>query len=335
MAMPPAPHSLARVMTTVITSAVWWLILYGAGYAFCGGSKVAHVAPAVMANITVLSYVFIPYFVTQSVLISMLDGVLKQRIIVPDAPADPNGRIDNPWRSGVINAVRFGLAPAAIGYVLAIRASADTVAPGAFASRFATGGMLMAAVVAWLVAGKPFLQAARVPRERRMFQGDPQQYLATRYAWPHGIANAIINGALAIALSPVSIADAGALVPAPNVVVDAVITFFILTWLMVAGAKTQARVEAQWGIAPESAATDIALPTAFLPAFFAGLGFATLVGIAFWLLGAHGMSVYSWVLFRGVVFGVYTAWVAKRVARAMLNETFHPEAAATAAPTGA
>jgi hypothetical protein len=318
------------VFTTAITSTIWWFILYGAGYAFCGGSKVAHVSPLVMANLTAFSYVFIPYFATQGVLVSMLEGHIKGRILVPGGE-DPNARMENPWRAGLINALKFGLVPAGIGFALSITASAESITPGAFATRFAWGGTLIVAVVAYLVAGEPFLKATRVPRAQRMFQGDPKQYLFTHYALPHGIANAIINGVLAFALSPVTLAEGG-MVPIPNVVVDLVITFFILTWLMTSGAKSQARMEAHWGVAPEAAASDFALPTAFLPAFFASLGFAIFMGIAFHVLGMKELSVYLWVVLRGVVFGLYTAWVARRVAAAMLNETFHPEAATAATP---
>lgn len=330
MAMPPAPLGLARVISTAITGAVWWLLLFGGGYVFSGGGKVPHVAAVVIANLTAISYVFIPYFVTQNVLISLLDGHLKERISVSE-PEDPNARAENPWRTSVINALRFGLVPAVIAYVLAMRVSADTLTPGAFAVRYAWGGALLAGATAWLVGGKPFITSMRVPRDKRMFQGDPKAYLATRFVWPHGIANAIINGALAFALSPVSIADAGALVPAQLVVGDAVITFFILTVLMVMGAKSQARVEAQWGIAPEAAANELTGPAAFLPAFFLSLGFSICLGIGFWLLKLPGLNVYAWAVFRGVAFGVYTAWLAKRVAQAVLNETFHPEAAAAPA----
>lgn len=330
MALPPANHNVARVFTTAITSTIWWFILYGAGYAFSGGSKVAHVSPLVMANVTAFSYVFIPYFATQGVLVSMLEGHIKGRILVPGGE-DPNARMENPWRMGLINALKFGLVPAGIGFALSITAGAESVTAGQFASRFAWGGTLVCAVVAYLVAGEPFLKATRVPRAQRMFQGDPQRYLFTHFALPHGIANGIINGVLAFALSPVPLAEGG-MVPMKNVIGDLVITFFILTWLMVSGSKSQARMEAHWGVAPEAAASDYAVPTAFLPAFFASLGFSIMMGVAFHLLGMTELSVYLWVVFRGVVFGLYTAWLSKRVASAMLNETFHPEAAAAVTP---
>lgn len=333
MALPPANHNVARVFTTAITSTIWWFILYGTGHLFSGGNKVAHVSPLVMANLTAFTYVFIPYFATQGVLVSMLERHHKGLILTPGGE-DPNARMENPWRAGMINALKFGLVPAGIGFALSITAGAESLTASQFATRFAWGGALICAVVAYLVSGEPFLKATRVPRAQRMFQGDPKQYLFTHFALPHGIANGIINGVLAFALSPVPLAEGG-MVPIPNVVVDLVITFFILTWLMTSGAKSQARLEAQLGVAPEAAASDYALPTAFLPAFFASVGFAIFMGVAFHVLGMKELSVYLWVVFRGVVFGLYTAWVARRVAAAMLNETFHPEAAAavTAAPS--
>jgi hypothetical protein len=334
MAMPPATASAARPFTTAITSAIWWLILYGVGWAFSGGSKVVHVPAIVMANVTAMSFVFIPYFATQGVLISMLDGVLKGRILLPDAAGAGAERSENPWRLGVINALIFGVAPAAIGYFVAMNASSDALTPGAFAVRFASAGALLCAAVAWSVSGAPFLRAARVPRGQPANGGDPKPYLWQRFVWPHGVANAIINGALAFALSPVPAAQDGAVVPAAHVVVDAAITFLILTWIIASGVKTHARVEATWGVAPPAAASRDSLPTAAMTAFFASLAFCVALGAIFWLTKAPGMSVIGWAVLRGVACGVYTAWLAKLAAQAVVRSVVSPKEEVAAVKAG-
>jgi hypothetical protein len=334
MSRPAAPHHVARIFTTVITAAVWCGILLLTGYASVGGFKkeVVHAAPVIMANVAAWGLLFIPYFATQGVLISMLDGVTKKRILAPDAIDKATAHVSNPWRLGAIHALVVGLVPAAVAYFLGIRAGVDTMTPGGFAVRYAMAGTLLCAGIAWTVAGDPFMRIARLPRELRVFQGDPKRYLSTHFAWPHGIANAIINGALAFLLSPVSFAEAGAIVPTKNVVGDLVITFLVLTWLITSGTKTQARVETQWGIAPPAAASSNAVPTAFLVAFFAGIGFSIVAGIAFAVTKTPGLSIVSWAFFRGIVFGVYSAWLSARVAAATINSVLNPEKSEESAP---
>jgi hypothetical protein len=307
-------------------SAIWWVLLYVAGWIFAGGGKVDHVTPLVIANLTAISYLFVPYFVTEGALVSMMGALMKKRIVMPEVSEDPQARSANPWVLGAINVLIFGILPAVLGYMLSIRSTPDTLTPGQFAVRYAWGGTAVCAIVAWFVSGGPFLKQVRVPRANRRFAGDVNQYLWTRYILPHGIANLIINGALAFALSPVSFAEAGALVESKVVVGDAVITFFVLTWIVANGAKGLAHAEAEWGIAPEEfAARELNMPAAFLPTFFSGIGLCIVLGIAFAWFDVEGMSVLSWVVFRGVLFGAYCGWVAKRCAQASINETFHPE----------
>jgi hypothetical protein len=335
MALPPATAKASRAITTLVTSAIWWLILYFTGRFFAtGGKEVAYVSPLAMANITALSFVFIPYFATHGVLISLLDRVLKEKIILPpEATPDASARPSNPWQKGVVNGLLFGLVPAAVGYYVSSNASADTITPRMFAVRYASAGALLVAIVVFVMAGAPFLRATRVPRGTPACDGDPQRYLWQYFVWPHGIGNAIINGALAYALSPVPFGQAGAVVPAAQVVIDAAITFLVLTWIIVSGVRTQARVEAQWGIAPPAAASQDTLPVAFMTAFFSSLAFAVAVGGVFWLTKVPGLSVTAWAVFRGLACGVYTAWLAKLAAQAVIGRVLNPEASAK--PTGA
>jgi hypothetical protein len=324
--MRASPLPVVRAITTVILSAIWWVLLYVAGWIFAGGGKVDHVAPLVIANLTAISYLFVPYFVTEGTIVSMLGALTKQRIVMPPLSEDPQARPGNPWVLGAINAVIFGILPAILGYMLSIRSTPDTLTPSAFAVRYAWGGTLLCAIVAWFVSGGPFLKQARVPRANRRFAGDVKRYLWTRYILPHGIANFFINGALAFALSPVSFSDPGALIEGKVVVADAVITFLVLTWIVTSGAKGMARAEAEWGIAPEEFRNpELNMPAAFLPCFFAGIGFCIVLGIAFAWFDFEGCRIISWAIFRGVLFGAFCGWVAQRCAQASINETFHPE----------
>jgi hypothetical protein len=324
--MKPSPLPVARAITTVITSAIWWCLLFVAGWLFSGNAgKVDHVAPVVAANLTAVSYLLVPYFVTEGVLMSMLGTLMKKRIVMPEVREDPNARPSNPWVWGAVHAATIGVVAAVIGYMVASRVAPDTLTPSAFGVRYAWGGTALCAIVSWFVSGRLFLKQARVPAANRPYTGDVNRYLWTRYILPHGIVNFVINGALAFALSPVSIKEVGAVVPSEVVVGDTVITLIVLTWLVSSGAKGMAHVETEWGIATHDFTADLNMPSAFLPMFFSGIGFCIVLGIAFAWFDVPGLSVMTWAVFRGVFFGAYCGWVARRCAQASINETFHPE----------
>jgi hypothetical protein len=323
--MKPAPLVVVRAITTVLTSAIWWFLLYVAGWLFTIAGKVDHPSPLLMANLTAISYLFVPYFATEGVLMSMLGAHQKQRIVMPAISEDPKARPTNPWLSSLINVAIFGILPAILGYMVSIRAAPDSLTPSEFAVRYAWGGTGVCALVAWYVSGRPFLKQAAVPRANRTFTGTVNQYLWPRYVLPHGIANFFINGALAFALAPAATAEAGVFVPTEQVIADLVITFLVLTCLVSSGAKSMAHTETEWGIATHDFTADLHMPAAFLPTFFAGLGLAIVLGISFAIFDVDGMSVTSWAVFRAVIYGAYCGWVAKRCAQASINETFHPE----------
>jgi predicted secreted protein len=336
MARPPAPYTRARVVTTLINSTIWSLLLY-LTCAFSGGGKLEHMSPLEMANVTALTFLFIPYFTTHGVLMSLFNGVLKGSIIMPEATQDARAEAGtaNPWRLATINAFVFGLVPAGIGYFIAIRADAATMTRGAFAGRYALAGALLCASVAWVVSGQPLLRTLRTPREKRGFLGTPDQYLWRYFALPHGIANTIINGVLAFALSPVPFAQAGAIVPTQHIVGDTVIALVVLTLLLASGARSQARNETLLGIAPPGAAAKRSVLNASLRALFCGFAFAVVVGVFFWLTKLPGLDIFSWAAYRAVVFGVYAGWLTKGVAQAAINSTLNAEPVASPASTAA
>ncbi|HKP63552.1 MAG TPA: hypothetical protein VJV78_42750 [Polyangiales bacterium] len=324
--MKPSPLVVVRAITTVITSVIWWCLLWVVGWVFSGAGKVDHVSPLVIANLTAVSYLFVPYFVTEGSLVSMIGTLMKGRIIMPPVTEDPKAKPANPWIWGAIHSAVFGIVPAIVGYKMAMGVSPDSLTPGEFGERFAWGGTLVCAIVAWFVSGRLFLKQVQVPRPNRLFAGDVNRYLWTRYGLPHGIANLIINGLLAFALSPVGSSEPGAHVESKLVVADAVITFFVLTWIVSAGVKGMARCDAEWGIAPEHfGARELHMPAAFLPCFFSGIGFCIVLGIGAAWFDVEGISQISWVVFRGVVFGAFCGWCAMRCAQASINEHFHPE----------
>jgi hypothetical protein len=330
MARPPATYERTRVLTTLITSTIWFLILYGT-CAFSNGGKAMHMSPLEMANVASLTFLMVPYFGTHGVLMSLFKSVLAGRVIMPAAAQDASAGsgTENAWRRAAINVVLFGVVPAGIGYFLAIRTNPETMTRGVFAGRYALAGALICASVAWSVSGKPFLRTIGTPREKRGFVGTPDQYLWRYYSLPHGIANVVINFALAFALSPVPFAP-GAIVPTQNVVGDTVAAFVVLTWLLTSGAKGQARNEALLGIAPPAAASNKKVWSASLTALLGGLAFAVVVGVLFFVTKAPGLGIWTWAAYRGVVFGVYAGILTKLVARAAINtalKTAEPVAA--------
>ena len=324
MARPPAPYPRVRVVTTLITSIIWGLILY-LSTAFFRGGKAEHMSPLEMANATAFTFMFIPYFATHGVLMSMFKGVLADTTVLPaGATQDPRAGVPlaNPWRLATINAFLFGLPAAALGFFLWERIDPATMTRGVFAFRNALAGMLLCAVVAWVASGQPFLRTMLKPREQRAFAGTPEQYLWRYFAIPHGIANLFINALLAFVLAP------GAIVPAGQIVIDTVIALIILTWLLTMGAKSQAHHETLLGIAPPAAASQKSTRKASLMMLLYGFGFAIAAGVVF-ELKVHDLDVWSWAVYRAIVFGVYAALLTKAVAQASINTTLQGESAAS------
>jgi hypothetical protein len=326
MARPPAPYARVRIFTTLITSVIWFLILY-LSTAFFRGGKGEHMSPLEMANGTAFTFLFIPYFASHGVLMSMFKGVLAGTTVLPTATQDPRAGVPlaNPWRLATINAFVFGLVPAALGFFLWERTDPATMTRGVFALRNALAGMLLCAVVAWVASGQPFLRTMMKPREQRAFAGTPDQYLWWYFAIPHGIANFIINGLLAFVFVP------GALAPTRQIVGDTVIAFVVLTWLLTMGAKSQAHHETLLGIAPPAAASQKSTRKASLMMLLYGFGFAIIAALVFQLLKLPGLDVWSWAVYRAVVFGVYAALLTKAVAQASINTALHAEPVASPA----
>jgi hypothetical protein len=335
MARPPAPYARARIVTTLITSTIWFLILFPIS-TFSGGGRLEHMSTLEMANVVAITLMFIPYFSTHGVLMSMYNGVLKGSIVMPASTASASAEpgTENPWRLATINAFAFGLVPAGIGYFLAMSAAA-TMTRGVFAVRYALACTLLCAVVTYVVAGKPFLRTMQKPREKRGYTGTREQYLWRYFALPHGIANLIINAVLAFTLTPVPFSQPGAIVPTQHIIVDTVIALVVLTWLLASGARSQARNEALLGISPPAAASTHSVLSALSRVFLGGLAFSIAVGVVFWLTKSPGLSIVSWAVYRGVVLGVYAGWLTKEVARAAIKTTLAAEPAATPASTAA
>jgi hypothetical protein len=290
------------------------------GWVFAGGANVATVSPIVRANVAGLSYLFIPLFTTQGVLTGMMDALLQQRLALPEAPAAPVDHADNPWRLGLINVLRFGVPWAVLAYLVAGRDTFGALTPAGFAWRFAMAGCALCAITAWVVSGTAFTRETRVPREQRPFRGDATRYAWSRHVWPHTITNAVINCAVAFALFPLPIAQAGALVPAQLVVGDTFITFVILIGLIAGGVSTHVRVDRLWGIAlPSDTGSATKLRPLLLRALLVSTLFTVAIGMVFWATGTPGLGVYAWAAYRGVVFGVFPAWLARSVVRVGLQ----------------
>jgi hypothetical protein len=318
MAKKPTPFKQYRVVTTVISAAIWAVMLYFGGFWIAGGSHVTHVAPIAMALGLFFNFLFIPYFATHSVLMGGLRRVLDAKVVLPDDGVDAGAQPGNAWWASAINALKYGAPPAIAAFVLAINSTSE-ISARQFAVTQAVFGALLAAVVVFAVGGRPLLQATRVPRGKSRFDSDPAAYLRTHFMIPHAFTNCVLNAAIAFLISPVPFAGGAAMVPTRNVVVDAVITFIILTWLVGSGARSQARTEGAWGIAPKSAAGSQSVLKGFLIPLFGGIGFAVALGVLFTVTHTAAIGIYSWAAFRGIVFGAYTMWLSKSVAQAALG----------------
>jgi hypothetical protein len=320
MALPPAPYALARFVTVLITVAVWFCLLLVMGFIFSGGASVKHVSPEVMANVAAMVFVFIPFFSAQGVLTGMMDGLLQQRIVLHATP-DVALRSRNPWSVAAVLALCVGLPCAVVGHVLASGAALDTFTPGAFALKLASYGVLPCALTAWIVSGRPFLHETRVSQEHRRYDGDAMRYVWVRHVWPNALVNAVINFAVAYALTPGDLNDAQSLAPIELVVGDTLVTFLVLSALITGGVATHARVDRAWGIAPGLPSEGAGgMRRVILPKLLAGVAFTVFVGLGLWLTKQRAVAALPWAIYRGVVFGFYAGWVARDVALAKLRE---------------
>jgi hypothetical protein len=117
---------------------------------------------------------------------------------------------------------------------------------------------------------------------------------------------------------------AGTQVPELQVVIDTAATCIILTLLMASGSRGQAKTEAEWGIAPRAAAaTSPSVIKAFAIPMLASIVFAVALFFVFSATHTTGIGIYSWALYRGVVFGAYSAWVARNVAGAAIARVYN------------
>jgi hypothetical protein len=310
--MTPAPYALGRIVTVVITALIWWLILLVATLVFGGASRAPHVSPLTMANIGALSLLLVPFFTTHGVLINFRDALLRGRVSPPVLALGEEPVLHSPWRVSVFNMLCLGLLAATAAHAIGSRLPADTFTAGAFAWRLAPIGALLSGISAWIASGKQFTDQLRVAEPRRRFAGDLARYARLRHALPHGLVNALINGAAAFALLPDSDTLPG-IVPASLLLGDTFITYCILTAVLVPTVTTHVRVDAAVGVAPTPTAGAVPMYEAVLLPF--GLGFIQVLLLAplFWLVPFRP-SVELWAVYRTLMFGGYAAWLSARVA---------------------
>jgi hypothetical protein len=263
-----------------------------------------------------------------------LRRVLDGKIVLPDDGVDAGASPGNAWWASAVNALKYGALPAIAAFVLANN-STSAISAGQFAVLQVLCFTPFVAFVVFSVGGRPLLQATRVPRGKSRFDGDPAAYLRAHFMIPQAFTNAVLNAAIAFLISPVPFAGGTAMVPARNVVVDAVITFVILTWLVGSAARSQARTEAAWGIAPKGAAGSQSVLKGFLIPLFGAVGFAVALGVLFTITHTAAIGIYSWAAFRGIVFGVYAAWLSKSVAQAALAGALSTATPAVPVPSSA
>jgi hypothetical protein len=324
-----APYALGRIVTVIITALVWWVILLVTTLVFAGASQAQFVSPRAMTNIAALTLLLVPFFTTHGVLINFRDAMLRGRVRPPETTPSNELRARSPWRVALVSSLLLGSPAAVAAYLLGSRLPNATFTAGAFALRLAPIAALLGGVSAWFASGKPLVHELRVAEPHQRFAGDVSSYAVFRHALPHGVVNALINGAAAFALLPDAQSAAGN-VPAKLLLGDTFITYCILTAILAPGVSTHARVDAATGVAPPMAAgSRLTMSEAVMLPLGVGLLQVALLAPLCWL-SAFRPSVELWAVYRAVMFGGYAAWLSARVARAARTQAAETtQAAAT------
>lgn len=321
MAVQPVPYRVARIVGVVISAVVWAGILAVAGTAISGAMAIDGLSLGEAQGFFVVICLFVPLFTGQGVVIGMMEGLLDGRFEPPAPPAPPADAarfVQSPWQHGLGQMLRIGAPAAAVSLWLVPTAFAAGVDRWALVGGLvATGATL--AMLAGASSHAAFLRALSVPAGQRPYHGDVAGYLGRRQLLPHVLTNIAINAAVGVAVVARPQGLFRSIAPAEVVVGDTVIMAFIIAVAVFAGARTQARTDARWGVL---AAQDAAAPGG--PLRLVGwvlLSTALSGGAAVLLLlavGEGGLALPAFVAFKAAAAAVLAALAARRGHRAGL-----------------
>jgi hypothetical protein len=238
--------TVARIVAVVIAVLIWAAILAAVGSIFGRVLAQPAVSPAAWQVSAWVVVPFVAFFTAHGVWTGLLEGLALGRFTAPPVRGAATGSGRNPWVVAVAAYVVLGV-PVAVGGVAAVAwltgEGAAGLHPGAYAVRLGILGVIAAALVAWWVSGAPLGRELAGLREPPSYAGSLRRYLVRRHVAPHALANAAINGWVAVALTP-----AGGVAPPSLLVGDALVAGVIIAAATSFGARNHARTDAHVGL---------------------------------------------------------------------------------------
>jgi hypothetical protein len=311
------PYAVARAATALLTGGAFFAILGLIGLAI-GGTLTRDVLQLQHARFMMaLGLGFAALFAGHSGAIGLLDGYSQGRFQLPAqlTPPPSAGRAQNPWQTAVWSSLLVGVPLAGLAFWLLPELWPSGVARARFVWCFAAAGSVMSGTIVWFLTGRRFLHEASLPPAQRRFVGSHAAYLWQRHALPQAIINALINGWVGVALVPGPFGSPGLSVPAAAVQLDVRGTAFVLAVAIALGVRTHARFDLRWGVV---APLEALVPRAWWRAFVvvgSAPAMALLVAALYAGLGLDAIGAWTFVLWRGLVCGLYCGAIAYWVAR--------------------
>jgi hypothetical protein len=322
---PAVSYATARAFTVALTSLLWSGVLALVGFGFSALLTRDNMSAVAIGYLMAGTFVFIPLFAAQGVLLGMLEGLARGDFRLPPgldrSPGAPAGagrasvRPASPWSPALRWALGLGAPAALLAYLAAPWLWPLGLSRASFVLRLVCCGALLAATTSFFVSGRVFLRQALIPRQDRAWIGSRARYLWTRHALPNGLANAIINALVAFVVFPQPPLDPDHAMNREMMVGDTFLTLVILTLAITTGARAHARSDLRWGVIAverERAAPGIVGQLLRLLGLSLALGGSLLAFLH--TAGIESCGLPFFVAWRAVAFGVYPALVAYLVA---------------------
>jgi hypothetical protein len=323
---PAVAFTTARAFTVALTVCMWSGILVLVGFVFSGLISRDTVSAAAAGYLMAATFIFIPLFAAQGVLLGMIEGLARGDFLLPTgldgtrgapfAPEHIPERPANPWSLGLLWSLGLG-APAALLALLA----APWLWPLGLSRAFCglilvCCGALLAATTSFFVSGRVFLRQALIPPRNRSWTGTRGGYLCMRHALPNGLVNAIINALVAFVVFPQPSLDPNNAMDRQMMVGDTLITLMILTAAVMTGARAHARSDLRWGVvAADTERKAPGIGGQVLRLLGVSLAATASLFAVLYLGGVESCSLPWFVAWRAAAFGAYPALTAYLVAR--------------------
>jgi hypothetical protein len=231
-ARPFASFGSARAFAVGVTTAVWTGVTALLGLVFGGMLARPDVSDGALRVSLALFGPFAALLAAHGVVNGMTEAFALGRLPAPpsdhDAPADP-------WRTGLLASILFGLP---VGFAAAALA-AGPVSSGTFTTWAAATGAAGAGLAAAWASGTPVARGIAAVARGARWTGTEQSYRIARHALPNGLLNGLAGALAGLAMAHP--------LPADAVAGDAAIGTFVVGAAASFGARDLARADARRG----------------------------------------------------------------------------------------